>query len=73
MSAVSREKGQNGWYPNGHSALISAEPELKAEEASLGDVVVKLDMRTKVVYSKLPWGIWLLEKLGLCSFHPTLW
>ena len=33
---------------------------------------VKPEMRGKVEYSKLPWGVWLLEKLNLCCFHPTL-
>ena len=36
-------------------------------------VPVVLKMRQQVHYSKLPWGIWLLEKLGCCCVHPTTW
>lgn len=51
----------------------SSSPEHVEAESSLGDAVVKLEMRTKVEYSQLPWGVWVMEKLGLCCFHPTLW
>lgn len=32
--------------------------------------VVVLDMRPKVAYGKLPWGLWVLEKLGICWHLP---
>lgn len=28
-------------------------------------------MERNVLYSKLPWGIWLIEKLNLCYFSPS--
>jgi len=28
-------------------------------------------MRRKVQYEKLPWGIYILEKLNICCFHPA--
>ena len=27
----------------------------------------------RVQYDKLPWGIWVLEKLNLCRFHRSNW
>ena len=62
-----RRSKTTGQYPNSENTSPDRE-----EVVSLGDSVVKLEMRTKVEYSKLPWGVWAMEKLGLCCFHPTL-
>lgn len=62
---------------NGKKLARSASPSVVG---SVGESVEQpevpvLDMRQKVVYKKLPWGVWMLEKLcgnPSCLINPSI-
>lgn len=50
--------------PEVAAGVATAKVEVEVEKVEPG-------MRGKVQYGNLPWGIWLMEKLGLCCFRPS--
>ena len=73
MESQDPPKRANGVYQHSRRDLDDDSDSGYTKSSAAADETVVLKMRQQVHYSKLPWGIWILEKLGCCCVHPTTW